>query len=230
MLVSVDTDRGVVTVYGAAIITIPINQFAKLRAMLSGKRVQYISEVTDASGDDVLEMIGEMAGTQTFTTRTAAPIDTDGKLWMRATGSGQLYLPLDGRKPLKFENPSEFICLDKIGYDIAEKHYTVNALLKKGKLEIVTTSRMHQIKRIEAQKQAEKEEKMYGNLIVKDDVRADKYRDTISSKYAIKGEYMEIDSTQKASEFISDDIKTAIAQGWGKPDPEDEAEAEPEAQ
>jgi hypothetical protein len=208
MLVSLDAEKGVVTIYGAAVIKIPITQMNKLRQVLRGKEVQYVQEVVPATGDEVLDLIQQMVDAGEVNTQPDPAEVSDGKLWMRATGSGQLYLPLNKKIKLQFEHPGEFVCLDTLGYDIFEKFPQVKALLDRKKLEVVSTSRMNQIKRLEAERVRQREQREFGYLVRDRDERTG-WGDS---------KWMEVSSYQKEDEFYSEQERLVREMGLGKPE------------
>jgi len=234
MLVSVDADKGTVTVYGATVVTVPITQHHKLIGMLRGKTVQYISDVVEVSGQEVLSMIEDLANSGEINMSASAAEIGDGRLWMRATGSGQLYLPLTNKLKLNFQHPGDFISLDKLGYDVADRFAVVKALLDRGKLEIVNTVKMNRIKSKVAERIAEREDKLFGNLIVDTSVKG-KDRSTLAKELAARRpgrdeQVIDMDDYRGPSddlEGLSDEQRIALQQGWGKDEnAEDEGDGE----
>lgn len=230
MLVSVDVDKGIVTVYGNTIVKVPITQINKLATLLRGKTVQYVSEVTEVDGDEVLDMVREIADSGDF--NAPAPEEVgDGRLWMRATGSGQLYLKLDERLKLQFQHPGDFIPLEKVGYDVAERFPVVQSLLKKQKLQIVSTAKMNEIKRQVAEVMAEREEKIYGDMIVDTSVKGKTSKELaamMSRRHPGKtGEVIDMDDHAgdlTDMEGLTDEQAEFLSKGWGKAEPADDGE------
>jgi hypothetical protein len=219
MLVSVDADKGTVTIYDSTVMTVPFNQIHKLKPLLIGKTVSYISEVELVSGRDIIDMVEDIAASGEYVSEPDEDAG-DGRLWLRATGSGQMCVPLDGKRKLLFEHRGDFISLDKYGYDLSDRYPVVKSLLKKGKLELCNTVRMNKIKRIEAERQALREEQSLGSLIVDTSVRG-KDPKVLAAKRRGLGPDDTIDMDDHSSppsktDGLDEDQLRVLQEGWGK--------------
>ena len=217
MLVSVDSDTGTVTLYGKTVITLPITQSKQLRTFLAGKNVQYVSEVTPASGDEILEMLAELAADPNIRVAPSAP--TDGRLWLHATGSGYMNIPI---AKMRFDGPEDFKEMSRLGLDILERHPILQELIDKKKLAIVTTEQRKHLLMIAAKRKEELEARMMmnfdGTKMIVDTVGGGKLKGR-----QMGDEFEVITGDQADSEFISDDVLRAMKEGWGRQETDEEA-------
>lgn len=223
MLVSVDDQKGTVTIYGKTVITVPISHAAKLRPLLSGKIVQYVSEVTPVTGEDVLELLAEMSQDPSI----VAPVsktDADGRLWMYAKGSGYLNIPA---LKMKFEGPFDFKSLDKLGYDYAEKNPLVQDLMDKNLLGMCGTGEMNRLKSDSAKKQAQRADMSMRNsdgssIIVDTSGGVIKSQPSRPEGYSnFDPESIAIDSMTETENYSSEEKRLIEEMGWGKAEDDD---------
>lgn len=229
MLVSVNPDQGTVTVYGATNFTVPISDYHKLTAMLSGQVVQYVTEVVLANGEEVLDMLADLSYGGGYK-KTPTSIPSDGRLWIRATGSGILFHRLDAQTKFDFRSPIDFVSLDKYGYDIAERFPIVQHLLAKKKLEIVDTPTMNRIKKEHAIKMKKRDDELYGSILLNKPIsQIDRRHMTGSIADEQRGEIIDMDAEigdqntpqteAEAIQALPEEMRIAIQEGWGKQEP-----------
>lgn len=220
MLVSVDAQKGQVAIYGKTVVTVPISHAAKLRALLVGKTVQYISEVEEVSGEDVLDLVAQVSGQAADEGTIWPAASSDGRLWLHATGSGFLNIP---NPVLTFKGKMDFKSIDELGHDIADRFPVIRSLIYQGKLAIVDTAEKLRLTHLAHRKQIEFEERKLLNADGTDIV-VDTHGGKIKANSNAMKEFFEVDGNQPAEEFMSEDARVALQMGWGKD--ADEAEVE----
>jgi hypothetical protein len=226
MLVSVDTVNGIVTVYAKSVISVPISQAHKLRSLLSGKTVQYESETLETSGDEVLEMIGDLLNDPTVARgpKKSSTFDSDGRQWLHAKGSGFMNIPA---AKMKFDGPADFKLLEKLGYNVFETHPILQELMDKGMLAVVSTSQMNRLKQMSAEKRAKFEEKMMLNSDGSD-IIVDTHASTVDPrtgrvKRQMGTEFEEVRADDPEDNFKTEEEKIVDQYGFGRqPEPGEE--------
>jgi hypothetical protein len=219
MLVSVDAQKGQVTVYGKTIVTVPISHAAKLRALLSGKTVQYVTEVEEVSGEEVLDLVAGLSSHPAVDQSAWPTTQGDGRLWLHATGSGYLNLP---NPVLIFKGKMDFKSLDDLGHDLPERFPVIQSLIDQGKLAVVDTAEKLRLTRV-AHEQAMAFEERKSLNSDGTDIMVDTYGGKMRANPNAMKDFFEVDSQQPSEDFMSEDAKVALQMGWGKAD---EAEVE----
>jgi hypothetical protein len=241
-IVIVNSDLGYISVIGDSIHEIAFGDWAQLQSALAGKVVQYVSEVTDVYGDEILAMLATLplpevpyvpknrpsrASTAASSPDSVPEFKDDGRLWLHATGSGQLNIPLDGERRLKFQGRGDFIDLSTSG-DLRSKFPIVQSLLDSGKLEVIGTAAMKTIKAEVRKKNAEHEQRLWGDLIV--DTSGGRIINKEGSKpTTLSNDPEEIDMDEvpdDATGMLSEEAKIALANGWGANDDDDDGYGE----
>jgi hypothetical protein len=209
MIVLVNEEEEEVTVINGKIVTkLTISDISKISDMLSGKKVHYVSEISEVDGDDIVELCLSINSQE-----QNEDDDNSGEKWIHATGNGVVNM-----KGISFNGPDDFKPLSKVS--AALENYYVQRLIQKGKLEIVSTEKMKIIRkqnRNRRQKIDEKEDAGLSELIV--DLPVSEY--TKSAMYKRKDmPSIEVNGDDSDDKFISDEQKNVLKNGWGKKDDE----------